>query len=478
MGWRLLQPRERTILGFGLASVGIVSCVIGAFIWLYLNALGTPLPPQTWIELAAVPAGAGLALVLALRWVRKRMLSMAALREAVLASENSKAMPRELELADRFGREAKAWNALLGRLTGEARDTDDPAHAGAGSTAADARLALSVCSALWQGVLVVGPGLDIRYANPAAAMLLGVDGSTLMGQPLTGVLDITPLLDNPTSQNPSLRRGTIEIDRPIGDASTHLRLSVRGGRDSDGTVVVIEDVTQLHAAEEARANFIAHATHELRTPLTNMRLYAETALGDDCDEAMLGTCLNVINQEVRRLERVVSDMLSVSEMEAGALSIQEGEARLDQLFEELKQEFEHQAQAKGVKLKFTLPPKLPVIKGDRDKLLQAYHNVLGNAVKYTPQGGEVTLSADWGDQGLAVMVRDTGVGIPEADRQRIFERFYRTDEVRASGTQGTGLGLTLAKEIMLCHDGNIDVDSQPGKGSVFTLSLPCGRLVA
>jgi len=473
-----LQPRERTILGFGLATVFIVSGVIGAFVWLFLTELGLPLPTNVWIALGAVPAVAGLALVLSLKWMRDRMLSMAALREAVIASENTKASAQELALADRFGHEAKAWNALLDRLTSETKSVADPAKAGAGSSADDARFALSVCSALWQGLLVVGPKLDIRYANPAAAMLLGSDSSKLVGACVTELLDMTELLDNATGQAPALRRGTLELDRRVGDASTHLRLSVRSGREGDGSVVVIEDVTQLRAAEDARANFIAHATHELRTPLTNMRLYAETALGDDCDEAMLGTCLNVINQEVRRLERVVSDMLCVSEMEAGALSIQEGEARLDQLFEELKQEFEHQANDKGVTLNFTLPGKLPVIKGDRDKLLQAYHNVLGNAIKYTPEGGEVTLTVDQSDEGLTVSVRDTGVGIAEADRQRIFERFYRTDDVRASGAQGTGLGLTLAKEIMLCHEGLIDVDSQPGKGSVFTLSLPTGRLVA
>jgi signal transduction histidine kinase len=406
------------------------------------------------------------------------MLSMAALREAVIASENTQALPQELLLADRFGREARAWNSLIDRLGVESRATTDAVEPGAGASGSDARLALSVCSALWQGVLVVGPKLDVRYANPAAAMLLGAKGGALIGKAITDVIDVAALLDEASSPSPSLRRGTLEVDRQIGESTAHLRLSVRHGRDGDGSVVVIEDVTQLHAAEEARANFIAHATHELRTPLTNMRLYAETALGDDCDEAMLGTCLNVINQEVRRLERVVSDMLSVSEMEAGALSIQEGEARLDQLFEELKTEFEHQARDKGVKLTFTLPPKLPVVKGDRDKLLQAYHNVLGNAIKYTPEGGEVTLSVDQTDDGLTVTVRDTGVGIAEADKQRIFERFYRTDDVRASGAQGTGLGLTLAKEIMLCHEGLIDVDSQPGKGSVFTLSLPSGRLVA
>jgi signal transduction histidine kinase len=478
MGWNFLRPRERTILGFGLVTVGIVAGVIGAFCWLFLDTIGLPLPPETWIALAAVPAGAGLTLVLALRWLRHRMLAMAALREAVIASENTKALADELSLNDRYGREAKAWNALLERIGSERASAAHADSDALGPNAAEARLALSVCSALWQGVLVIGPGLDIRYTNPAAAMLLGVDAGALTGRLLPDVLDVHALLDDPTSATPMLRRGTTEVDRPVGDSTAHLRISVRSGRDGDGSVVVVEDVTQLQAAEEARANFIAHATHELRTPLTNMRLYAETALGDDCDEAMLGTCLNVINQEVRRLERVVSDMLSVSEMEAGALSIQEGEARLDQLFEELRQEFEHQAQTKGITLKFTLPPKLPVIKGDRDKLLQAYHNVLGNAIKYTPQGGEVTLSADCGDQGLTITIRDTGVGIAEADRQRIFERFYRTDDVRASGTQGTGLGLTLAKEIMLCHEGTIDVDSQPGKGSVFTMSLPTGRLVA
>lgn len=478
MGWTILRPRERTILGFGLITVGIVAGVIGAYSWLFVDAVGMPLPRETWVELAAVPAGAALTLLIALRWLRGRMLSMAALREAVVAARDADALPQELILADRFGREAQAWNAVVERLGGGAQDADDAEIGTGGHSAAEARLALSVCSALWQGVLVIGPALDIRYTNPAAVMLLGVDAGALLGKSLPDVLDVSALLDNPTSPNPSLRRGTLEVARPVGETMANLRLSVRSGRDGEGSVVVIEDVTQLQAAEEARANFIAHATHELRTPLTNMRLYAETALGEDCDEAMLGTCLNVINQEVRRLERVVSDMLSVSEMEAGALSIQEGEARLDQLFDELKQEFEHQAQAKGVALKFTLPPKLPVIKGDRDKLLQAYHNVLGNAIKYTPQGGEVTLSADCGDEGLTITVRDTGVGIAEADRQRIFERFYRADDVRASGTQGTGLGLTLAKEIMLCHEGTIDVDSQPGKGSVFTMSLPSGRLVA
>ncbi len=474
MGWKRLQPRERTILGFGLAGTGVVLAVIGAFTYLLIDASAGQMTTVLWVELGAIAAGAGLLLALAFRWMRRRVLAMSALKEAVLASTDSAVPAAELQLVETFGREAIAWNTLIERLGDPSVQHAEGAQTSAVAASADERLALSVCSALWQGVVVVGEDLRARYANPAAAMLVGVNAEVLREKPITDYLDISGLLD----ESGGVRRGSIEIDRREGDSVTQLRISVRHGREGDGSVLVIEDVTQQNAAEQARANFIAHATHELRTPLTNMRLYAETALGDDCDEAMLGTCLNVINQEVRRLERVVSDMLSVSEMEAGALSIQEGDARIDQLFDELRQEFEPQAQAKNITLKFTLPPKLPVVKGDRDKLLQAYHNVLGNAIKYTPDGGEVSFQADWGEDGFAVTVRDTGVGIGEDDRQRIFDRFYRSDEVRSSGTQGTGLGLTLAKEIMLSHEGAIDVDSTPGKGSLFTMSLPGARLVA
>ncbi len=474
MGWKLLQPRERTILGFGLAATGIVITVIGSFTYLLFDVSTREVQVLHWAELGAIAAGAGLLFALAVRWMRRRMLSMAALKEAVLASTDINVPTSELQVAERFGSEAIAWNALLERLADHGASQAQGSSASTVTASAEERLALSVCSALWQGVVVIGEDLRARYANPAAAMLVGVNAEVLREKPITEFLDISGLLD----ESGKVRRGSIEIDRGQDASATQLRISVRLGREGDSSVLVIEDVTQQNAAEQARANFIAHATHELRTPLTNMRLYAETALSDDCDEAMLGTCLNVINQEVRRLERVVSDMLSVSEMEAGALSIQEGDARLDQLIDELRQEFEPQAQAKDITLNFTLPPKLPVVKGDRDKLLQAFHNVLGNAIKYTPEGGEVSFEADWGDDSLSISVRDTGVGIGQDDRQRIFDRFFRTDEVRSSGTQGTGLGLTLAKEIMLSHEGAIDVDSTPGKGSLFTMSLPGTRLVA
>jgi len=475
MAWKSILPRERSILPFGLAAGGAILASVGVAAWAIFSDHGAAAPSAGTgglISFGVLVAAASLAISLGYRHLRGRVLAMAALREAVLASRSPSATADELALPEGGGELARAWNDLV-RSRLPARGADGP-EASAASPRDDASSpATQACAALWLGVIVADGQLRPVFANQAAAMLLGVEREALLGCSLGELLDLGPLFDNGV-----LRRATMEIERGPSPGGTLLRVSVRGTDQPDRSVVLVEDVTQQQAAEQARANFVAQATHELRTPLTNMRLYAETALGEDCDQAMLGTCLNVINQEVRRLERVVADMLSVSEMEAGALSIQEGEARLDQLFEELRGEFEPQAQAQGVALSFELPAKLPVVRGDRDKLLQACHNVLGNAIKYTPSGGSVTLVADWGESGLSIAVRDTGEGIDPGDTERIFDRFYRADKARASDTQGTGLGLTLAKEILLCHDGTIEVDSQPGKGSVFTLSLPPARLVA
>jgi signal transduction histidine kinase len=226
-------------------------------------------------------------------------------------------------------------------------------------------------------------------------------------------------------------------------------------------------------AEESRNAFVAHATHELRTPLTNIRLYLETAMEDgEADPAVRGKCLNVINQEARRLERIVGEMLSVSEIEAGSLRIKRDDVRLDVLFEDLKTDYQPQAEEKKIALTFNLPPKLPVINGDRDKILLAMHNLVGNALKYTPEGGTVTIDVKEDGKMLTFAVTDSGIGISQEDAERIFERFYRAKDTRVEKITGTGLGLTLAREVVRLHGGVVTVDSELNKGSTFTITLP------
>jgi signal transduction histidine kinase len=165
-------------------------------------------------------------------------------------------------------------------------------------------------------------------------------------------------------------------------------------------------------------------------------------------------------------------MLSVSEIEAGSFKLRPGDVRLDALFQELDEEYRAQAAEKRISLAFTMPPKLPVIKGDRDKIVLALHNLIGNALKYTPEGGKVEIRVEANEQELRVDVVDTGIGVAPEESELIFERFYRAKDTRVAGITGTGLGLALARDVVRLHGGDINVQSQLNHGSTFTLTLP------
>jgi signal transduction histidine kinase len=238
-------------------------------------------------------------------------------------------------------------------------------------------------------------------------------------------------------------------------------------------MVGIDDVTQQRVADEARNAFITQVTHELRAPLTNIRLYTEQAIEDgEQDPEMRGRCLNVISEEARRLEGIVTDMLSVAEIEAGTMNLRKDDVRLEMLIESLKADYSGLAGEKNITLEFKLPPKLPVIHADRDKIGLALHNLVNNALKYTPDGGRVEVKVDVKDGNMIIEVVDSGIGIAEADIGQIFERFYRANDPKVSAVTGSGLGLALAREVVRLHGGDIQVESEVGKGSTFSIVLP------
>lgn len=256
-----------------------------------------------------------------------------------------------------------------------------------------------------------------------------------------------------------------------------MRFTVRAVRreDAHAAIVVIEDVTQQRVADEARNAFVAQATHELRSPLTSIRMYVEQLIDDEVTEpAERARALNVISQESRRLERIVGDMLCVSEIEAGSMRLSKGEVRIREMLMTLKEDYAAQALAKQQTLKFDLSPKLPVLQGDADKLGLAVQNLLGNAIKYTPAGGNVTLRADVTGTQLVLEFADNGIGIKEEEQGLIFDKFYRAKDKRLAGIAGSGLGLALAREVVRMHGGEIAVQSQIDKGSTFRLTLPLG----
>jgi signal transduction histidine kinase len=441
---------------------------------------------ETQAGVAAIGVAALISLLLVYRGMRSRLRAMGAIREALLALSGGERTLAALAVGPDLGPEAIAWNELL-------LDKDKLAASVALTTArqtmSDRRVNKgdldAAFDAMSQGLVLVNEKLQARFVNGAAAVFLQARREEMVGSDVSRFIKYPEVMKaiEGVAAGTVRRRMTIEVkqqDLPGGEggatgAAGVLKFSVRPVRreDSAAAMVIIEDVTQQRVADEARNAFVAQATHELRTPLTNIRLYVETAI-DEGEEspAVRAKALNVINQEVRRLEHIVGEMLSVSEIEAGSFKLSRAEVRLDALFAELQADYEAQAGEKQLRFKVNLPPKLPAIKGDREKISVALHNLVGNAMKYTPAGGQVTVNVSIDQSMLTVDVVDTGLGISEQDQKQIFDKFYRAKDPRIGHIPGTGLGLTLAREVIRLHGGDIGVQSQIDKGSTFTLTLP------
>ena len=435
-------------------------------------------PWQSRLGAAAIAAASLTMLWFVYRRIDARVRGASAIGAALRRFRAGEEDFQSLALSERLGPDAEAWNLFVGRLS-VLREQLALAgtHDGMSRQRSQGADLAPVCDAMWQGIVVVDDHGRVRYANGAAAVLLGIDRAEFVGVGADQTLPKGEVLDavNECLSNRSSPRVTIDLERAGTSDRCILRCTVRAMR-RDGrpsALVVIEDVTQLRVADEAHGSFVAQATHELRTPLTNIKLYIEEAVdAAPNDAATRARCLNVIGQEARRLERIVGDMLSISEMEAGALQLHEDDVRLDAVFEELRTDFVAPAAEKDITLTFDLPPKLPVTIGDRDKILLALHNLIGNALKYTPAGGEISVRTIEQNATLVVNVADNGIGIDPDERERIFDKFYRAKDPRLTRISGTGLGLTLARDVIRRHGGEITVESEPDRGSTFTMTLP------
>lgn len=429
------------------------------------------------LQAAGFLGAVGVSLVGALwlyRSVRRRLRAMIALRDALLAAHHGETDRAALELGESLGEEARAWNALLDERARAGVATEGEAGGGRAVEMATGDFR-PVCDAMWHGLMVVDDSGMILYANGAAGILLGKPREALMCAALSESIDSQDLCDavRAATGGETRQRVTLEVKR--GDGAGVLRVTVRSLRKGDlpSAMLFVEDVTQQKLALEARDGFVAQAAHELRTPLTNIRLYAEEAIeyGDD-DPAVRTRSLNVINTESRRLERIVGNMLSVSEMEAGSPRLTMAEVRLEAMVAELETDYRNLAVEKELTLRFDLPPKYPVVFADRDKLMLALHNVVGNALKYTPAKGTVIVRLDADEKQITVDVTDTGLGIAPDEHEKIFERFYRSRDTRIGTVEGTGLGLALARQVARLHGGDITLKSELNKGSTFTIMVP------
>jgi len=440
-------------------------------------------PPQgacwsTEAGLGAICSVGLLAVILLDRRVRSGLQGIGAVRQALLVRASGQTAPEALEVNPDWGPEARAWNSLL-RQESECgrRVAFDNARELLQSRTGQCDHLAAACDALSQGLVLVGANLQAEYVNGAAAVLLQNKREQMISAPIADFIHDERVLA--AAKNATVgqmhRRTIVEVQRPEEDGGGWLRFVVRPVRRGDWGVamIIIEDITQQRVAEEARNSFVAQATHELRTPLTNIRLYAEMAIDEGKDDPVVrANCLNIINQEVFRLDRMVGDILSIAEIEAGTLTLLKDDVRPEELLAEVETDYAAQARQKGIQLTFQRPPKLPIMKGDRDKIRLGLHNLIGNALKYTPTGGQVTVTASVDQGRFVVDVADTGIGINEEDAQRVFEKFYRARDRRVSQIKGSGLGLAIARACLRLHGGDITVQSELEKGSTFTLWLP------
>ncbi len=436
------------------------------------------------IGVGVVSAAALAGGLLVYRLLRARLSALGAIQESLRYAaqfEQGELPTTGLRLADELGEEARAWNRLLSERDDlKKRDKLERAAERLKSQVAGASDYGVAFDAVWLGLIVLDEQCRVRVLNGAAAAMLGVQKQDATGKPLSVVVPF-PEVSAAAAMvvgGQQRQRGSFEVSPDNGSGTnerTILRVTLRPMRREDGcaAILVIEDVTQQRVANESRNAFVASATHELRTPLTSMRLHLEQLVDEgERDPLVKARCMNVLTSESRRLERIVGDMLSLSEMDAGTFSLRPDDIDADTLFKELEQDYQASAADKEITLKFELPPKWPVLRADRDKVGMALHNLVSNALKYTPVGGRVTVRASENQGGLMVEVTDNGIGILPAEQELVFEKFYRSKDKRVASIVGSGIGLSLAREVIRLHGGDIRIESQLDKGSTFTLTLP------
>ena len=240
-----------------------------------------------------------------------------------------------------------------------------------------------------------------------------------------------------------------------------------------GAVVVLHDVTEVRRLERVRQDFVANVSHEFKTPLTAIQGFAETLLAGALDDpANNRRFLEIIRDHAWRLARLTDDLLKLARIEAGKLEVEFFPVGVMELIEGCAETALLKAVRQQIALEIDVPPGLPFMRGDASLLREVLQNLLDNALQYTPAGGHIRVSAVAGPREIVVAVADTGIGIPLADQERIFERFYRVDAARSREAGGTGLGLSIAKHIVEVHGGRLWVESEVGAGSKFSFSVP------
>ena len=366
---------------------------------------------------------------------------------------------------DEIGELAVTFNSLTKKLQDAQATTDG-----------ERRKLSSVLSFMTDGVIATDRKGRVILINEPAANLLDVSRETVLAMPIVELLGLKDkysfedllklqeslILDFSTDEEPFILRANFSIiQKETGFVN--------------GLITVLHDITEQEKIDQERREFVANVSHELRTPLTTMRSYLE-ALTDGAwrDDKLAPNFLSVTQQETERMIRLVNDLLKLSKMDSKDYQLTKDWVDFSHFFNHIIDRFEMGKEG-HITFKRHIPKKTIFTEIDEDKITQVLYNVISNAIKYSPEGGQITFRLKEMEEFIEVSIQDQGVGIPKDKLDKIFDRFYRVDKARARNLGGTGLGLAIAKEMVEAHEGKIWATSREGKGTTIFFTLPYDR---
>jgi two-component system, OmpR family, phosphate regulon sensor histidine kinase PhoR len=331
----------------------------------------------------------------------------------------------------------------------------------------------TVLGSMVEGVVAVDEGQRILFANRAARNLLDLQIANPVGRPIWEVIRHARIDEVIRTVLAGGEAPNLEIDLPRKHAVLAVLASRLPGNPTSGVVLVFHNVTELRRLENIRREFVSNVSHELKTPLTAIQAYAETLLDGALDEPEHRTkFVERIGEQAGRLHALIQDLLRLAQIESGENVFDVRAVEVSPVVRECIDEHLAVAESKSQRLVTQAPAADVNVLADEEGLHTILSNLVDNAVKYTQDGG--TISVRWRiDDGMArIDVQDNGPGIPQEHQSRIFERFYRVDRARSRDVGGTGLGLSIVKHLVQEFDGSIGISSEPGSGTTFTVKLP------
>lgn len=362
----------------------------------------------------------------------------------------------------------------IGQLAFSFNDLNDKLKQAQANTEGERRKLSTVLSNMSDGVIATDRTGGIILMNEPASRLVGKSFEEVKGKSLLEVLEISQKVVDISEIHET---GSIIIDLSRNNQQLLLRANFSVIQDENeemnGFITVLSDVTEQEKIERDRREFVQNVSHELRTPLTTMRSYLEALMDGDTwkDEEITPKFLGVTQNETERMIRLVNDLLQLSKMDNKDYKMHKEQIDFPAYLHQIMDRFEMNKKA-DLHLFRHIPEQELHVYIDKDKLTQVLDNIISNAIKYSPEGGTITLGVEVKNDHLKVHVTDQGVGIPKEQLKKVFERFYRVDKARSRKLGGTGLGLAIAKEIIEAHNGKVWAESEEGKGTTILFTLP------